>query len=69
MKHDNVNRYTEFCQFRREIRGSVEHVIVGIDVAKERHHAFFGTATGQALLKRLLFDNSAGGFSDLLERV
>ena len=69
MKHNNVNRYAEFCQFRREIRGSVENVIVGIDVAKERHHAFFGTATGQALLKRLLFDNSAGGFSELLERV
>jgi len=69
MKHDNVNRYAEFCQFRREIRGSVEYVIVGIDVAKERHHAFFGTATGQTLLKRLLFDNSAGGFSELLERV
>ncbi len=69
MKHNNVNRYAEFCQFRREIRGSAEHVIVGIDMAKERHHAFFGTATGQALLKRLLFDNSAGGFSELLECV
>ena len=69
MKHNNVNRYAEFCQFRREIRGSAEYVIVGIDVAKERHHAFFGTATGQALLKRLLFDNSAGGFGLLLERV
>ena len=61
MKHNNVNRYAEFCQFRREIRGSAEHVIVGIDVAKERHHAFFGTAAGQTLLKRLLFDNNAGG--------
>ena len=69
MKHDNVNRYAEFCQFRREIRGSAEYVIVGIDVAKERHHAFFGTATGQALLKRLLFDNNAGGFGELLECV
>ena len=69
MKHDNVNRYAAFCQFRREIRGSAEYVIVGIDVAKERHHAFFGTATGQALLKRLLFDNNAGGFGELLERV
>ena len=69
MKHDNVTRYAEFCQFRREIRGSAEYVIVGIDVAKQRHHAFFGTATGQALLKRLLFDNSAGGFGLLLERV
>ena len=69
MKHNNVNRYAEFCQFRREIRGSAEYVIVGIDVAKERHHAFFGTATGQTLLKRLLFDNNAGGFGELLERV
>ena len=69
MKHNNVNRYAEFCQFRREIRGSAEYVIVGIDVAKERHHAFFGTATGQALLKRLLFDNNAGGFGELLERL
>lgn len=69
MKHNNVNRYVEFCQFRREIRGSVEYVIVGIDVAKERHHAFFGTTTGQALLKRLLFDNNAGGFGELLECV
>jgi transposase len=69
MKHDNVNRYAEFCQFRMEIRGSAEYVIVGIDVAKERHHAFFGTTTGQALLKRLLFDNNAGGFGLLLERV
>ena len=51
MKHNNVNRYAEFCQFRREIRGSAEYVIVGIDVAKERHHAFYGTATGQALFK------------------
>ena len=39
MKHNNVNRYAEFCQFRREIRGSVEYVIVGIDVAKERHQS------------------------------
>ena len=68
MKHDNVNRYAAFCQFRREICGSAEYVIVGIDVAKERHHAFFGTATGQALLKRLLFDNNAGGFRALFTR-
>jgi hypothetical protein len=33
MKHDNANRYDEFCQFRREIRGSAENVIVNIDVA------------------------------------
>jgi hypothetical protein len=39
-------RLKEFRQFRKEIRGSKDHLIVGIDVAKEKHHAFFGTATG-----------------------
>jgi transposase len=59
-------RLEEFRQFRKEIRGSKEYLIVGIDVAKEKHHAFFGTATGRTLWKRLLFDNSQEGFEKLL---
>lgn len=31
-------------------------MIVGIDVAKEKHYAFFGTAMGKTLLRRLVFD-------------
>lgn len=69
MGKDNATRYADFCQFRRQIRGSSEHLIVGIDVAKSPHHAFFGTARGQTLLRRLLFDNSRFGFEKLLERV
>ena len=38
---------------------------MGIDVAKEKHHAFFGTATGKTLLKRLVFDNNREGFERL----
>ena len=41
---------------------------MGIDVAKDRHHAFLGTATGRALLRRLLFDNNQLGFNRLIER-
>ena len=37
-------------------------------MAKERHHAFFGTATGKTLLKRLIFDNDRTGFEQLIER-
>ncbi len=59
-------RLEEFRQFRKEIRGSKEYLIVGIDVAKEKHHAFFGTATGHTLWKRWLFDNSQEGFEKLL---
>ena len=59
-------RLDEFCQLKKEIRGSERHMIVGIDIAKDKHHAFFGTATGKTLLKRLVFENSIDGFDKLL---
>ena len=37
----DVIRLEKFRQFRKEIRGSKEYLIVGIDVAKEKHYAFF----------------------------
>jgi len=60
------NRLEEFRQLRQEVRHSEEYLIVGIDVAKDRHHAFFGTATGKTLLKRLAFSNDYEGFKKLL---
>lgn len=62
-------RLDEFRQLKKEIRGSKEHLIVGIDVAKEKHNAFFGTATGKTLLKRLVFKNNIEGFQRLLTYV
>jgi transposase len=62
-------RLEEFRQLKKEIRGSKEYLIVGIDVAKEKHHAFFGTATGKTLLRRLIFDNTIEGFEKLLDQV
>jgi len=59
-------RLDDFHQLKKEIRGSKEHVIVGIDVAKDNHNAFFGTATGNTLLKRLVFKNDMEGFNRLL---
>jgi transposase len=56
----------DFRQFRKEIRGSSEYLLVGIDVAKDKHHAFFGTATGKTLLRRLVFENNLEGFRKLL---
>jgi transposase len=66
MERENCNRLAEFRQLRKDIRGSDEHLIVGLDVAKERHNAFFGTATGEALYRRLIFDNDKDGFERLL---
>jgi len=59
-------RLEQFRQFKREIRGSERYLIVGLDIGKDRHHAFFGTATGRTLWKRWLFDNSQEGFQKLL---
>jgi transposase len=65
----NVNENTrirEFRQLKKEIRGSEGYLIVGIDVAKDKHHAFLGTATGKTLLRRLIFENSIDGFEKLM---
>ena len=61
-------RLEQFRQMRREIRGSEEYLIVGIDVGKEKHHAFLGTATGKTLLRRMVFENSREGFEKFLRK-
>ena len=65
MNKSDLSRIEWFRQFKKEIRGSAEYLIVGIDIAKEKHHGFFGTANGKTLLKRLIFDNSREGFERL----
>ena len=40
---DDIARFEMFCKLRTEIRGSDNHLIVGIDIAKDKHHAFYGT--------------------------
>ncbi len=69
MKQRDCSRVDEFRQLRDEIRGSEEYLIVGIDVAKAKHTAFFGTATGRSLLRRLVFQNDREGFERLLIQV
>ncbi len=50
------------------IYGLNKHLTVGIDVAKDKHHTFMGTATGKTLVSKLLFDNTISGFEKLLAR-
>ena len=66
MNVKDTTRREQFCQIVKEIRGSHEYLIVGIDVGKDKHHAFMGTATGKSLLRRLIFENNIEGFSELL---
>jgi transposase len=65
----NRSRLEAFRQLRQEVRHSEQYLIVGIDIAKDQHHAFFGTATGKTLLRRLVFSNDHEGFRKLLDHV
>lgn len=62
----NLTRIEEFRQLKKEVRGSENHLIVGVDIAKEKHYAFFGTANGRSLLRRLIFNNDKDGFEKLV---
>jgi len=68
MSIEETIRRDQFCQIKNEIRGSDEYLIVGIDVAKAKRHAFMGSATGKCFLRKLIFENSLEGFRKLLER-
>jgi len=65
MDKNDDSRLEGFRQLKREIRGSTEYLVAGMDISKERHHAFFGTPAGKVLLHRLVFDNSKEGFEKL----
>ena len=54
-----------FRQMKASVRGSENYLLVGIDVAKNKHHAFLGTPNGRTLRKNLVFDNSIKGFERL----
>lgn len=60
-----VGRLEQFKRIKDSVRGSENILLVGIDVAKNNHHAFFGTSNGKTLRKNLVFDNSIKGFEAL----
>jgi transposase len=67
MNIEDTIRREQFCQIKEEIGGSDDYLVVGIDVAKDKHHAFMGTATGKSLLRKLIFENNLDGFCKLLD--
>ena len=49
MSNQEIIRRKQFCQITKEIVGSDQYLVVGIDVGKDKHHAFMGSATGISL--------------------
>jgi transposase len=63
--NDVTDSLALFRQLKASVRGSEKYLLVGIDVAKNKHHAFFGTPNGRTLRKNMVFDNSLKGFENL----
>ena len=62
-----MERLGKFNEMKAGIRGSSDTLIVGVDVAKDKHYAFFGTSTGVTVRKCLIFENNKPGFQKLLD--
>ena len=67
MSNQEIIRRRQYCQIVKEITGSDQYLVVGIDVGKDKHHAFMGSATGKSLFRKLIFENNMDGFSMLLK--
>jgi len=64
----DVKRIDRLRQTKISIRGSNEHLIVGIDISKNKHYAFFGNANGKSFLKKFIFNNDLEGLSNLINK-
>jgi len=67
MRKQKLIRHKQYCQIVKEITRSDQYMVVGIDIGKDQHHAFMGTATGKSLFRKLIFENNLEGFSKLLK--
>jgi transposase len=69
MSNQEIVRHEQYRKIVNEITGSDQYMVVGMDVGKDKHHAFVGTARGICLFKKLVFENNLEGFGRLLTTV
>jgi transposase len=62
-------RFEQFRRLRKEIRGTQDYLVVGIDISKDTHNALMRTTAGKILYRRLTFNNTRDGFQTLLLQV
>jgi transposase len=62
------SRLEEFRRLRREIGGSQDYLVVGIDISKDNHDAMMRTPGGKIVYRRLSF-HTREGFENLLLQV
>ena len=62
-------RLQQFRQLCKEIGGSQDYLVVGIDISKDSHNALMRTPSGKTLYRRLTFNNTREGFETLMLQV
>ena len=63
LREVEMGRLQQFRELRSTIRGNQSILVVGVDIAKEKHYAFFGIANGITLKKKLIFGNCIQDFN------
>lgn len=61
-------RLEQYRRLRKEIGGSQDYLVVGIDISKDLHNALMRTVSGK-IYRRLTFHNTREGFDTLLLQV
>ena len=51
-------RLEQFRRLRKEIRGSQDYLVVGIDISKDTRNALMRNTSGKILYRRLTFNNT-----------
>ena len=67
MKTENI-RLERFRKLKKEVRGSVKYLLVGIDVAKEKHIAFLARQPERHLLKDLFLTTTGKGLQSCWQK-
>jgi transposase len=69
MMEREEKRLEQYRRLRKEIRGSQDYLVVGIDISKDFHNALMRTSSGKVLYRRLVFANTREGFDTLVLQV
>jgi len=62
----DIARVNQYRQFKENVRRTKNYLVIGIDIAKSSHYAFFGTPDGKTILRRFIFNNNVEGFEKLI---
>ena len=62
-------RREKFEKIKNQIKEAQNYLLIGIDVAKDKHNACFMISSGRILNKHFVFENKFEGYKRLLQKI